>query len=214
MECIIITAEIFRRPSSPQTFWHNRSIVKNPNRNYAQVWWRARMIGLFQASLQLTTSIRPIFGYLSWRHLCHRGGGGRYFLFLINHNAFGRTGVSWFYKSGPTSALSAWPRAPLPTAHAVFFLSSFFARCLICCRMRGHLGVSLLGIISSLLLTNYDQYWLLKRSLQLPRSTFPRCTSGDISVAPPMEQTAGTTVNVVVGRGGVQRSLRNAINQS
>lgn len=44
----------------------------------------------------------------------------------INHNVLGRVGVSWFYQSGPTSALSAWPRTSSPTAHAGLYFSPLF----------------------------------------------------------------------------------------
>lgn len=44
----------------------------------------------------------------------------------INHNVLGRVGVSWFYQSGPTSILSAWPRTPSPTAHAELYFSPLF----------------------------------------------------------------------------------------
>lgn len=143
-------AESFCRPLSPRTFWHSRSNVKNPDGSCTQVWWRALVIGpasrlppakqsarriqlnaadiwVRQASLMDHLSSSPERAWEVSVKGQVRGVGAT--SCSINPNVLGRVGVSWFDQSGPTSALSAWPRTPSPTAHAgLYFPPLFFCR--------------------------------------------------------------------------------------
>lgn len=156
-------AESFWRPLSPRTFWHNRSNVKNPNRSCTQVWWRVLVIGPVSclppakqsACWYLSQRQASLTYHLSWSierawEVSVKGqvrAVGATFC-SINHNVLGRVGVSWFYQSGLTSSLSAWPRTPSPTAHAGLYFSPlfFFVVCLIRCCITGHVSMHAMSV--------------------------------------------------------------------
>lgn len=114
---------------TPDVLTQPEQRLKNPNGKRAQVWWRALMMGPFQVSLQPasqharrirlnTADIWVTDACVACPHLLS------VLEELACHRVLGRTGVSRFYQSGPSSfRLTSYP---LTDCTCWFFsLSSF-----------------------------------------------------------------------------------------